>query len=92
MIYLIRLKQEKHPKCREVAEDILLDDSTPDPHPVVFEGINVVVQLNWSGDPTQSRVRFFYKNNSSHLPDPHIDVHVWSWGSICCITPRTHSF
>ena len=55
------LLQEKHPKRREIAEDILIQESsvqTQAPHPVVYEGIDAVrvhsaaMKLHGSGGPT----------------------------------------
>ena len=53
------LLQEKHPKQREVAQDILLPETGHTPHPVIFEEITAgkvhtaAMNLNGSGGPTQ---------------------------------------
>ena len=53
-----KLLQEKHPKSREVHEEILLPESNADPLPVIFEEIDatsvykVALNLNGSGGPT----------------------------------------
>jgi hypothetical protein len=53
------LLQEKHPKAREAAAEILLPESAPTPHPVIYEEIDATkvhtaaLKLQGSGGPTQ---------------------------------------
>ncbi len=53
-----KLLEEKHPKREEASQDILLPDGAPEPHPVLFEEIDVekvqkaAAKLQGSGGPS----------------------------------------